>query len=86
MYLGKARVYGSLPTSGGLVGGGSVFGVNLSGLRFMPCGRSRSHITGLVTPLAAGPAIVPSWELVTRFGMWPHESDLLAPEFVDCAS
>ena len=35
MYLGKARVYGSLPTSGGLVGGGSVFGVHFSGSSFI---------------------------------------------------
>ena len=73
-------MYSSLPTSGGIVGGGSFFGVHLSGLRFMPCNRSRELETGVGDPVAVGPATVPFWYLGT-----PRRSNWLASEFGDCA-
>ena len=51
----------------------------------MSCGRSSALETGVVTLVAAGPSIVPSWKLGTRVGMWPLRADWLAPEFGDCA-
>ena len=43
----------------------------------MPCGRSRSHETEVVTHVAAGTKIVPSWKLGNGIGMWPRRDDWL---------